>query len=299
MYHLSPVKQEWGQEDLAPFNELILSWNGERPREGKYTFYVRLKLAEWSPWLSYAEWGFNEQKSFMCLAENGLIRVYQDAVEVLGGRRANGFQVRIDTEGVALIESLWSLHVYTNSEQIQQTLIAGENPLLIAMPGLSQMALTHPRRSDLCSPTSTTAVVRFLSDRSEVDPIHFAERVLDAGFNIFGNWVFNVAAASTELGPKWHCWVERLCGFGAIYDRLAHNTPVIVSVRGPLAGSAALYSRGHLIAVIGYDPSSQQVICMDPAFPSDETTHVRYPLQDFVQAWERRGKVAYLFNRWV
>ncbi len=71
---------------------------------------------------------------------------------------------------------------------------------------------------------------------------------------------------------------------------------MIVSVRGPLINSATPYARGHLLVVIGFNPEKGEVICMDPAFPTDEKTHVRYPLADFLQAWERRGNLAYLFS---
>lgn len=78
---------------------------------------------------------------------------------------------------------------------------------------------------------------------------------------------------------------------------MKQGTPVIVSVRGPLTGSARPYAKGHLLVVIGYDSLNQKVICMDPAFPKDSETHVSYGLSDFVQAWNRRGNVAYVFTK--
>ena len=90
---------------------------------------------------------------------------------------------------------------------------------------------------------------------------------------------------------------ERLNGFDQIHQRLIQGTPIIVSVRGPLHGSALSYSAGHLMVVIGYDSLNQKVICMDPAFPSDDQTHVSYDLSNFIEAWSRRGKVAYIFSK--
>jgi hypothetical protein len=106
----------------------------------------------------------------------------------------------------------------------------------------------------------------------------------------------NVAEASHHLGNQWMCWVERLNGFQDIYDRLIQNTPVIVSVRGPLPGSAQPYAKGHLLVVKGYDPSEKKVLCMDPAFPDEKSTLISYDLEDFITAWQRRGKIAYLFS---
>ena len=108
--------------------------------------------------------------------------------------------------------------------------------------------------------------------------------------------MFNAAQAAVELGPNWNCWVERLSSFNDIYGRLHQGTPVIVSIRGPLPKSALPYAKGHLIAVVGYDPEKKEVICMDPAFPKNAQTLIGYNASDFIQAWNRRGKIAYVFE---
>jgi len=36
---------------------------------------------------------------------------------------------------------------------------------------------------------------------------------------------------------------------------------------------------------------------MDPAFSTDAATHVTYDFSDFIQAWNRRGRIAYVFSR--
>ncbi len=196
------------------------------------------------------------------------------------------------------LDDIRAFHVYTNCDKIQEPRqsVSCSLPVCLQVNGLSQMVLNHVRNRDLCSPTSTTAVVRYLLQNDGIDPLLFAQNTWDRGFDIFGNWVFNVAEAAAQLGPKWNCWVERLNGFDDIYQHLQAGTPVVVSVRGPLPGSAQPYASGHLIAVIGYDPQQQKVICMDPAFPSHDQTHVFYDLSDFIQAWNRRGRVAYVFT---
>lgn len=298
MLHQEIIENDWKEENLLPFNELMISWNAERPVNGKYLFYVSVKTSEWSPWLMYATWGREGQTSFQNNAADAPVRVYQDAVEVLDGGKATGFQIRVVQEGDAPLNGVRNLHVYTNGDKTQDPHQSTSYSSTVSLPvkGISQMALNHLRKADLCSPTSTTAVVRFLSQNEEIDPIAFAQNAWDSGFNIFGNWVFNVAEAAAKLGPKWSCWVERLGGFDDIYQHLQMGTPVIVSVRGPLPGSAKPYIGGHLIAVIGYDSDEQKVICMDPAFPTDDQTHVLYDLSDFIQAWSRRGRVAYVFS---
>ncbi len=295
MIHQFNVRDEWIEEGLSPFNEWIFSWNGRRPKKGKFLFYVRVKMEDWSPWLPYAEWGSEGQSSFSNEPKEAFVRVYQDTLEVVGGKRATGFCVKIESEGDGKIDQIHALHVYTNGEASLANV--SHESCLIPIEGLSQMAIQHERHQDLCSPTSITAVIRHLSHDKKLDPAIIAERVRDRGFDIYGNWVLNVAEASSQLGPKWHCWVERLSGLDEIYPYIQRGTPVIVSVRGPLTGSAAPYAHGHLLAVIGYDRGEERVICMDPRFPQDSETRVSYPTSDFIDAWNRRGRIAYLFSQ--
>jgi hypothetical protein len=226
------------------------------------------------------------------------VRVDQDTLEILDGGRATGFRVRIVTEGEASLDQIRHLHVYTNGDRDLKGLQKDQWASLKALdvPGSSQMALNHERCRDLCSPTSTAAVVRYLGGGKKLDPIHLAEWAWDRGFDIFGNWVFNVAEAACELGQKWSCWVERLSGFEDIYCKLKAGLPVVVSIRGPLKGAPLPYAKGHLMVVTGYDADEKKVICMDPAFPSDQETYTRYDLSAFLEAWNRRGNVAYVFT---
>ncbi len=274
------------EENILPFDELIISWNADRPTAGNYQIYVSVKTdGDWSAWHLYASWGADGQSSFLSSI---------DTFDLPQGQKATGFQIKTDPA-----EGIRNLHVYTNgarSKEAQQN-IPYTASVALPVAGLSQMTLNRERATSLCSPTSTAAVVRYLSNNSRINAIDFATRAWDRGCDIFGNWPFNVAQAAAELGPSWQCWVERLDGFDEIYQRLHQGTPVVVSIRGPLLGSALPYAQGHLIAVVGYDPDQQQVLCMDPAFPSDVETRVSYNLPDFIEAWNRRGRIAYIFSR--
>ena len=297
MFHQSNIQPEWKLQHLLPFNELILSWNGIRPLKGKCLFYVSVKIENtfenhpqstssempsssfWSSWLLYASWGCDQQKTFFHTSSDGSVKVFQDTLEILNEKT--------------------HLHLYTNGKR--RSLPSSPSPPLplhkvyLHVAGLSQMNLNHPRNKDLCSPTSTTAALRYLLNHDRVDPLHFAMKVWDSGFDIFGNWILNIAQASVTLGKKWLCWVERLNEFADIHRQLIRRIPVVVSVKGPLKGGALPYTQGHLMSVIGYDPTLKEVICIDPAFCSDDQTEVHYDLSDFIEAWNRRGNIAYLF----
>lgn len=294
---VSPIRKEWKEENLNPFNELMLTWNAARPREGKFLFYISVKTTEWSPWLLYALWGKEGQLSFLEYDKDASIRVYQDAVEIIKGQ-ATAFQIKIIPQEGASLDDIHSLHVYTNEDKFEEIQTALPlNTIQLKFPGLSQMTLDHIRYKDLCSPTSAAAVVKYLANDHAIDPVNFAQKVWDAGFDIYGNWVFNVAQISSELGKGWHCWVERLSDFSKIYAHLLRGEPVVVSIRGPLPGSALPYAQGHLLVVTGYDALHKKVICMDPAFPTNNETHVAYDFEDFIRAWGRRENVAYVFSK--
>ncbi len=284
---------EWVEENVTPFEELIISWNALRPKVGYFHISISFKKSNWTPYVDYIVWSHEGQKSFD--SKNHSIESYQDIVSVKEGK-ATGFKIRVESKGGAQLKYLFSLHACTGDKHYQvlpQTNL--ETVLPAPVPGLSQLALNHPRNRSICSPTSTTAVIRYLL-KENYQPLEFASKVYDHGFDIYGNWVFNVAQASTHLGPSWHCWVARLHGMEDLIRRLKIG-PLVVSVKGTFPGALIPYDSGHLIAVRGYDAEKQLVHCMDPAYFTDQETLVSYPLVSFKTAWENRKCLAYLFER--
>ena len=279
-----------------PFNELILSWNGFRPKMGHWTIYIglyRIHSFSWSPYLKYATWGATFQKTFQESTPN--IHSHQDVVSAKN--YANGFRYKIVAEEGATLETLQQIHVFcTDTNQpLLQKLPASSYSLKGIFPH-SQMTLAHPRHRDLCSPTSTAAAINFLLRQKTVDPLQIAEQVHDSGFDIYGNWILNTAAAYEVLGGKYETYVARLTNFCAIHNHLKKNRPVIVSVKGTLPGAKVPYPNGHLMLIVGYDHEKRQVLCMDPRFDTEEETLVSYPIEAFLEAWGARRNLAYVFN---
>lgn len=273
----------WEEKNTILFNELILSWNGKRPK-GKWTFWVSLYSQEW---LKYAEWGDGCQKSFKSETLNS--RCYQDVA--IPEKKASSFKVRVTGDE---LEKLSRLRVcLSDLETYQQTLPLALKPVMIeGVPKLSQMALDHPRNKDLCSPTSTTIVSNFLLKKNTIDPIDLALNCHDQEFDIYGNWILNVAASYERTG--FLCHVERLNSFSDLHSHLLRGVPVITSVKGPLPKAPKPYAFGHLMCVVGY--SNGLVHCIDPGFEKDESTAVSYDLKDFLKCWSRRKNLSYVFS---
>jgi hypothetical protein len=289
----------WEKMQLLPFDELIISWDAARPEEGHYLIRASLFTTEWSSWLDYAVWGASDQYTFDQQLPNGLCRTYQDAVEVLEGGKATGFRISIQAKEGASLQKMRTLHACVTDLKAQKmTFDLGQySSILLNVGGLSQMAIPDGRNRRWCSPASTTCVINYLSPSLRLSPLSFAEEVRDSAFDIYGNWIFNTAQASHLLGDPWHCHVVRLTSFDQIVHNLQNGYPVVVSIKGPLQGSAMPYESGHLVVIRGYNAEERKVLCMDPAFPINELTLVSYPLKDFLAAWNRRHGVAYLFYR--
>lgn len=295
---LDAKKYIWLCEETLPFDELIVSWNAARPHgRGKFNISIAVKTEDWSGWLPYAFWGHAAQGSGEAKDGHGNLSINQDIIELPHGQYATGFQVAVEALDGANIAEFYALHACASRPRelpvVHET--KGTASIELNVPLSSQMRLPHPRQADMCSPASTMAVLSYLVNSKE-DKVSFALKVCDETFDVFGNWVLNMAEASNVLGKAWRCWVQRLNDFDAIYQQLCLGYPTVVSIRGPLPGSALPYAHGHLVVVKGYDAHHQRVLCMDPAFPTDISTDVSYALSDFLTAWGRRRYIAYVFK---
>jgi hypothetical protein len=286
----------WTKTHISPFDTLLVSWNAQRPLQGAYHIEFALFAQKWSPWFSYAIWSAASQR----------IGASEKKIEqFLRGKQATGFRIRIRSKKNTPLKQVWALHAtpIRNNHRVRYPSKKLAERIHVPVKGLSQMALDHDEATKMCSPTSTTAVIRMLSNqmapRAPLNPLHFAAAVRDTSLGIYGYgiWALNTAQAAHELGKDWNCFVTRLGSFDEIIMQLRRGYPVIVSVVGPLPGGATPYAKGHLLVVEGYDPLTKSVLCMDPAFSSDSETHVQYPLADFMRAWGvKRQGLAYIFQ---
>ena len=259
-------------EKEVDFDELIISWKGHRGLSVAF----QVQQEAWSPKIEYATWEESRQAGNKQKWKGGHI-----ASDQIIAKGAKGYRIFLEGRGM-----------YTVSIAALQTsplapFNVSEPCCLRNFPKLSQMELIHERRSGLCMPTSLSAATSYVA-KGTVDAVAFAKRVYDYKGDIFGNWSLGVAQANSYLPQDvlWH--VHRLSGFTDIYSELKQGRPVVVSIRGQLQGASLPYAEGHLLCVIGWDGSN--VLCMDPALPTHEQTHIAYCFDDFMAAWERRGR---------
>jgi hypothetical protein len=287
--------------DLNHFKQLLFCWNALRPSEGYFSFFGQVRDAVNKRWLDLhhmIDWGKDQQCSYF---DEGMVTKYHHVrLELPDNRLADGFRLKVVAQEGASLDLFRSLAVTLCNQNIfDVSCIADAQGLLSVtipkVPRYSQKILDHPKAEVLCSPTSCSMLLSYLQQGTVVDAVHFAQQAYDAGLDAFGSWPFNIAHAFHASGGEMaHFLVTRLPSFRVLHHYLTKNIPIVVSVRGPLPGSAGEYAQGHLMVVIGWDAEGQRVMCHDPAFPTDEEVLVWYDFNDFCQAWGRSHCLAYV-----
>lgn len=287
------------QTHLARFTQLIFSWNAQRPVKGHFSFYVQVQDAHTGKWYDYhhlLDWGNEIQQSYF--NRSGGSTFHHARLELEGDRKASAFRVKVlasDKHDLSLVKAL--IISASDFTQFKPEPWAEQGKglssfVINAVPAVSQFLVNHPQAPVLCSPTSVSMVVGALKGRI-LDPLLFADHVYDSGLKAFGNWAFNTAYAYELCNEKVLFYPTRLGSFNDLHALLQQRIPIVVSVRGPLVGSAKPYEHGHLLVVIGYDAEKKEVICHDPAFETDEKVLAFYGLHEFIQAWERSKRMTY------
>ena len=304
-YYVDTIKQEEKSvlnctiaHEAQPFTQLIFSWNANRPKKGWFTLFVQARDTHthtWSSWHKAIEWGRNKQISYTS-SSDGIASYEHVRFEVEKGKKCDAFRVRVLPNAGASIKDMHriavscsdfthfvpeNIHDYTSLSSVH----------IKQVPKRSQFSLSHPEKERLCSPTSCAMIVAFLTKRS-VAMSSFASQIYDPALDTYGNWAFNMAHAHTCVPHIWFC-VRRLNSFKELHAYLLKGFPVVVSVRGTLAGAPQAYNNGHLLVVIGYDAQKKKVLCHDPAFKSDYLTFHAYDLKSFLRAWECSRRLAY------
>jgi len=140
----------------------------------------------------------------------------------------------------------------------------------------------------ICSPTSTSMCM----DYKGVDIPHdeFAAMCFDHGAEIYGNWLFNIAAAA-EQGLHTH---YDMYDVDAAMHCLANGTPLPFSIRtkeGELTNAPQAYPAGHLICVIGYKTINGRLhfIVNDPASKTVEGVRREYDAEELDASWKLKS----------
>jgi hypothetical protein len=170
---------------------------------------------------------------------------------------------------------------------------------VLDVPGRSQ--LVYPDGGGWCSPTSVSMILAYWAQRLAreelVVPVPVAaEYTMDRVYQGNGNWPFNTAYAASLGNGALHGLVARLDSFAQVEALIAAGIPVSISIAfepGQLTGAPISRSDGHLIVVKGFSPEGN-VVCNDPAFPSDDKVQVTYRRDELWRVWRHSKGMAYV-----
>lgn len=170
---------------------------------------------------------------------------------------------------------------------------------VLDVPGRSQ--LVYPDGGGWCSPTSVSMILAYWAQRLAreelVVPVPVAaEYTMDRVYQGNGNWPFNTAYAASLGNGALHGVVARLDSFAQVEALIAAGIPVSISIAfepGELTGAPITRSDGHLIVVKGFSPQGD-VVCNDPAFPSDDKVQVTYRRDELWRVWRHSKGMAYV-----
>jgi len=286
-----------------PASQLIFSWNAYRPARGYFIFYVQVRTQgarRWSEWYKLALWGAGEQRSFEQLFSDDPSFCYV-RFEMPSGTLAHECRVKIEAHAGAKLTDIARVMISAadyqkfSSEVGKGKFFSFPSLIIDKVPQFSQMEIDHADRDRMCSPTSLSMVLSYLLKRP-IDPYTFARGVFDGGLKSYGSWPFNTAHAFERVDGRYYFAVARLNSFAHLYGFLRNRLPVVVSVRGALRGMPAgrTYADGHLLVVVGWDESHKRVLVHDPAFVSRHEVAHSYAIDDFLAAWERSYRLAYV-----
>lgn len=280
----------WEVSDAEPFNELELTWNAQRTAEDGFYFFVSLKQGdEWSPMLYYGQWGSWGQMLFQDSPEDSLASTRRGIVSSRKGK-CDGFKIYVQSD-----YPIDSLSAFTNAPTPPTS--EPQIPILLANPDRqSLITLRCDRYTDHYLTTAVSIAVNTLFQHKKINPVDFAQNAYDQENDAYNHWNLSAAQAFVALEGKYTVQVQKLPDFETLYSYLARGTPVVVGIQGTIMGAPRPYYREHAVCVIGYDPTTKKVHCIDPFFPNDKATPVSYSLSDFTKAWNKRQNIACTFK---
>lgn len=299
------------------FTELVTSWQADTPAGGWIEVAARIGGPDgWSGWYRLADWSTDPQRPPTSIPgqRDRHATVDADTITVAAGRRADRFQMWVNTRGGAV---LGRAGVMVSAVPRDEPVPAGQSgPGLgreIPVPGFSQRV--HGDRyaqwdgggASWCSPTATSMVLGFWGaapkddecdwvDRQHPDRqvVHAVRGCFDTAYGGAGNWSFNAAYAGSR---GLHAFITRLASVTQAEQFIAAGIPLVASVTvDPAVLTGAEYtSAGHLVVIAGFTASGD-VVCFDPAAYDPQAVRRVYPREAFATAWGGSGGIVYVIH---
>ena len=300
--------------NLKTFKRLLVSWNCETPKGTWIEVQARAFISyyddnenstyEWSDWLSFGKWGTHIKRSSKS-PDSHLAKISTDEFIIKGNYTdtASKIQIRalLHTENTNVTPSIrqFVISYKDNTPRIKGIEIPSNK--IIDVPSYSQYIRDKNIGSVICSPTSITMLLNRRNENLIVEETAWS--CFDYDYEAFGNWLFNVAFASS-LG--YESFVE-YGNLKSLKREIYSGYPVAVSVKYtndinnleyPYIENAPITTAGHILVVRGFEKKDgiDYVVVNDPAGKSNESVTRRYKLSEFENAWHRGSNIMYVIH---
>lgn len=263
-----------------PFSSLVLSAGLRSPADGWLLLEVQVCVQD--KWSGFYKLGLlsGKMKSSFPAQQDNFARVETD--ELVLSVPAEAYRFRLKLFGGAEITLLAATAVgvsFSYDEKSASRLPAGA--FAHGIEPISQMEQNHPDRRRICSPTSLCMALNALGFKTALKDL--LPEVFDQTAGIFGNWVFNVAAASARGAEA---YVRRFSVLDELKDFVTEKSLVVASIgynRGELAGAAIEHTPGHLVLIRGWKDG--KILVADPAALKQDLVLRAYDAREFAKAW--------------
>lgn len=266
--------------DVAPFTELLPSWNAAAPSGSSVTLEVRARIGtRWTKYFSFGRWTEGDARASLNGQKDADGDVLTDTLRL--AKPANAFQYRVTVGANASVRLVTFTTTNGRAEPGGASNRAAWGKVL-NVPARSQLAFQGG--DGWCSPTSVSMVLAYWGKNVTVPEA--ARGTFDKVYEGTGNWAFNAAYAGTF---GFAAYATRLAGLADVERLVLAGVPPILSIAwkaGELPGASLPSTNGHLLVVVGFEKDGD-VVVNDPYAKTDALVRRVYPRAIFERLWLR------------
>ena len=285
-------------ETRIPWNELIVSWNADMPKDSSLRVEARAVYPERaSKFYVMSLWSSDPAKyPRECVKGQKDADGDVDTDTLVLQQPARRFQLRLTLGGDApTLPAVRFVGVHGLDSTIK---LAPLPPNRAAwgktLPVLERSQMAYENGNVLCSPTTISMMLDFWSkklNRPELarDVPEIVKGVYDRVWGGTGNWVLNTAYAGSLPGLR--AYVTRMSDVAELEDWVAHGMPVGLSLCYNRLRGKSREPSGHLVVCVGFTKDGDAVI-NDPG--TRQNVRKVFPRANLVDAWAYSKNAAYI-----
>ncbi len=276
-----------------PFDKLVLSANFRTASDG--CLLLEVQVCEGDKWSEFYKLGLLSGKFKTSFPAQKDAFGHVETDELILAAPAQAYRYRLKFYGDAELLLLAVSGVRTPFVYDEKTAVhLPAKPIIQQVPALSQMEQDTPHKRRICSPTSLYMALNALGYVVPLQQI--LPRVFDQTADVYGNWLFNMAAAA-EFGAE--AFFRRFASLAELEEFVTPDSLVIASIsfkKDELPGAPLEKTQGHMVVVRGYE--KHQILVADPAAPTVGGVLRSYEATAFANAWlNNKQGAAYVVRR--